>query len=249
MYHSVLKSRQSKYIVSPQQIENDFSAYHKMGYTPVFLREVVNFVDGKGALPAKPMVITFDDGHFNNMHYVLPIAKKFNFKIVINPVTSYSVVTQEKNEADNPSYSYLTLAQTAELEQSGLVEIGNHTHNMHKFNPRYGIKQRSSESETDYMSAVESDINRSQNLFISAGVTRPITFAYPFGAYNEIAKRILTAMGFRALLTCNEGISKITLGDPTSLHYLKRYNRSGNTTTEAFIKKVFAKIENSAVPE
>jgi len=242
MYHSVLKSRQSKYVVSPTQLESDFAAYQKMGYTPVFLRDVVDFVDGHGKLPAKPMVITFDDGHYNNMHYVLPIAQKFNFKIVINPVTSFGIASEEKSEAGNPAYSYLTLSQIAELEKSGLVEIGNHTHAMHKFNPRYGVKQKSGESHEDYVAALKDDIGKAQDLMASNGTTRPTTFAYPFGAYTDTARNTLLDMGFRAFLTCNEGVSRVTLGDPTSLHSLKRYNRSGNTDTEAFVKKVFWKL-------
>ena len=249
MYHSVLKSRQSKYVVTPTQIEKDFEAYQKMGYTPVFMREVIDFVDGQGSLPQKPMVITFDDGHYNNMHYVLPIAKKFDFKFVINPVTSFSVFSEEKNDHSNPAYSYLMLNQMAELEKSGLVEIGNHTHNMHKFNPRYGIKQKSNESTEKYVATLTADIQKAQDLLAANGVTRPTTFAYPFGAYNTTARDTLISIGFRAFLTCNEGVSKVTLGDPASLYSLKRYNRSGNTTTDSFIKKVFAKLEGEDVPK
>jgi len=247
MYHNVLKSRQGKYTVSPSQIEKDFQAYQKMGYTPVFMREVIDFVDGHGHLPQKPMVITFDDGHYNNMHYVLPIAKEFDFKIVINPVTSFGIFSQERNEHSNPAYSYLIMSQLAELEKSGLVEIGNHTHNMHKFKPRYGIKQKSKETTDEYITALTADIQKAQDLFTSNGVTRPTTFAYPFGAYNTTARDTLINLGFRAFLTCNEGISKVTLGDPSSLYSLKRYNRSGNTTTGAFVKKVFGELEDADV--
>jgi len=249
MYHSVLKSRQGKYTVSPAQLEQDFETYQKMGYTPVFLREVIDFVDGRGKLPQKPIVITFDDGHYNNMHYVLPIAQKFNFKIVINPVTSFGIHSERRGEVGNPAYSYLTISQMNELHQSGLVEIGNHTHSLHKFKPRYGIKKKPNESNDDYVAALVADIGHAQALFQNAGIPRPTTFAYPFGAYNEIARDTLIEMGFRALLTCNEGVSQVTLGDPTSLYYLKRYNRSGNTNTAAFVKKVFAKLEGDNLPK
>ena len=77
------------------------------------------------------------------------------------------------------------------------------------------------------------------DLFTENGVNRPITFAYPFGAYSSVARDTLVEMGFRALLTCNEGISKVTIGDPASLHSLKRYNRSGSISSESFMKKVF----------
>ena len=240
MYHSVLKTRQAKYAVSPTQLENDIIAYKKLGYTPVTLREVADWVDGSGVLPEKPMVITFDDGHYNNLHYALPILKKHNCKAVINVVTSFSKFSSDTLGEDNkPAYSYLTWDNLRELYESGLIEIGNHTHQMHQFKPRYGIAKVSTETIDEYCENLKTDIERANELITAASVPRPITFAYPFGKYTKEGRQVLDELGFRALLTCTEGTSQIKRGDPESIKTLKRYNRSGNTTTEAFVKKVF----------
>ena len=242
MYHSVLKSRKSKYVITPAQLETDFQAYADMGYTPVFLREVIDYVEGRGALPPKPMVITFDDGHYNNLSYALPVAQKFNFKFVVNVVTSFSSHSTESGDDSNPNYSYLTFAQMKELTDSGLVEIGNHTHAMHKLKPRYGVGRKSGESDETYCTALRADLEKSQQLITSAGVVAPTTFAYPFGKYTPECRTVLKDLGFKALLTCNEGISQIRQGEPETLLTLKRYNRSGNTSTASFTKKVFGEI-------
>ena len=241
MYHSVLKSRKGKYTIHPNELERDIVKYKEMGYTPVTLKEVSDWVKGKGNLPEKPMVITFDDGHYNNLYYALPILQKHNVKAVINIVTSFSrFSTETPGEANNPNYSSLTWDNIRELHNSGLIEIGNHTHAMHKFKPRYGIAQVSSETIDEYKNAIRTDLEKA-NTFLtqSAGVPRPITFAYPFGKYTKEGREVLQELGFEAILTCNEGISIIRRGDPTSLHTLKRYNRSGNTSHESFMKKVF----------
>jgi len=241
MYHSVLKSRRGKYTIHPDELERDIIRYKEMGYTPVTLREVSSWVKGKGKLPAKPMVITFDDGHYNNLYYALPILKKHNAKAVINIVTSFSRhSTETPGEANNPNYSSLTWDNIKELHDSGLIEIGNHTHAMHKFKPRYGIAQVSNETVDEYKKAIHDDLEKANALLTqNAKVPRPITFAYPFGKYTNEGREVLKDLGFEAILTCNEGISTIRRGDPTSLYTLKRYNRSGNVSHDRFIKKVF----------
>lgn len=243
MYHSVLKSRNGKYSIHPDQLENDIIAFKQLGYTPITLCEVANWVDYKTKdFPEKPMIITFDDGHYNNLYYALPILKKHNCKAVINIVTSFSKYSSEKpQDANNPSYSYLTWDNIRELHESSLIEIGNHTHSMHKFKPRYGIAQVGGETVEEYKESLYNDIECAQSLIEKCGVPRPITFAYPFGKYSTEGRNVLTEIGFSAMLTCNEGISQVTKGDRSSLLNLKRYNRSGNISTEKFIETVFGK--------
>ena len=241
MYHSVLKTRRGKYTIHPDELERDIKKYLKLGYTPVLLREVSAWVEGRGDLPEKPMVITFDDGHYNNLYYALPILRKHNVKAVVNIVTSFSRhSTETPGEAHNPNYSSLTWDDIRELHDIGLIEIGNHTHAMHKFKPRYGIAQVSNETVDQYKQAIRDDLEKANTyLTESAGVPRPETFAYPFGKYTKAGREVLQSLGFKAILTCNEGITKIRRGDPESLLELKRYNRSGTANHNAFIKKVF----------
>ena len=253
MYHSVLKSKKGKYTIHPDELERDIVRYIEMGYTPVTLRAVADWVGGDAGgagvtgvgggadLPEKPMVITFDDGHYNNLYYALPILKKHGCPAVVNVVTSFSRFSSETaGEAHNPNYSSLTWDDIRELHDSGLVEIGNHTHAMHKFKPRYGIAQVSGETVDAYRQAIKTDLETANRYLVdSARVPCPITFAYPFGKYTREGREVLQELGFRAILTCNEGVSKIRRGDPTSLLELKRYNRSGNEGHERFMKRVF----------
>jgi peptidoglycan/xylan/chitin deacetylase (PgdA/CDA1 family) len=239
MYHSVLKSNTGTYTIHPDKFESDITKFLQMGYTPVFMREVIDFVHSDATLPEKPIVITFDDGHYNNLYYALPIIQKHNVKVVISPVTSFSQYSERTGEHSNPNFSYLTAAQLKELQDSGLVEIGNHTHAMHKFRPRYGIGMKSSESIDCYREALRADIAKAQDYIAAAGVTAPTTFVYPFGKYTTESNAVFADLGFKAMLTCNEGISKITQGDPDCLLRLKRYNRSGGICTDQFVRKVF----------
>ncbi len=238
MYHAVSKNKSSKYVVTVDQLENDFQAIKDAGFTPVFMNDVIDWLNGSGTLPKKPIVITFDDGQYNNLSYVLPIAKKYNFKYLINPVTSFSEESIIRQETDNSNYSYLSWANIKEGLDSGLVEFGNHTANLHKLSPRYGISKLKNETNEEYKILLKEDINNAQKLLTEAGVKTPNTFAYPFGKYTSQAQNILIDMGFKALLTCTEEINKIQKNKPESLYQLGRFNRSGNYTTSQFIKKI-----------
>jgi peptidoglycan/xylan/chitin deacetylase (PgdA/CDA1 family) len=48
----------------------------KAHYTPIGLEQFLSWIAGSGSLPPRPVLITFDDGHTNNLHYALPALKK-----------------------------------------------------------------------------------------------------------------------------------------------------------------------------
>jgi peptidoglycan/xylan/chitin deacetylase (PgdA/CDA1 family) len=202
------------------------------------MREVVAFVDGVGELPQKPMVITFDDGHYNNLLYALPIAKKYGFKIVISPVTIFSKKCVDNNDVKNPNYSHLSFAAMSEAVESGLVEFGNHTHNMHRIKGRYGISQMSTETDAEYRAALSTDVQMAQAIIEQATHIRPTTFAYPFGKYNSTARGVLVDLGFRAMLTCNEHVNKVFAGNTESLYALGRFNRDADFSTDEVMGKL-----------
>ena len=238
MYHQVLNSRKGKYIVNERQLENDFLYLKDQGYTTVFLSEVIDWIDGKGKLPPKPIVLTFDDGHYNNMHYAVPIAKKHGIKFMIMPVTGFSEFSTTSGDHSNPNYSHLTFDQIGQLAASGTVEFGSHTHKMHKFKPRFGVLKMPNEDTETYRKNLINDVRISLDMIQNSGAPRPLSFAYPFGKYTTESENILKEMGFRAMLTCTEGVSIIKQGQPEDLHRLKRYNRDGHKSTESIFERL-----------
>lgn len=240
MYHAVLNGRKGKYIVSEKQLEKDFEFIKKQGYETVFLSEVINWIDGRGTLPSKPLVLTFDDGHYNNMHYALPLARKHGIKFMVFPVTSYSRFTTESGDHSNANYSHLTWEQIREMNESGYVEFGSHTHAMHKMKPRFGVLRMRGEDSSVYREKVMQDLEKAQSYFTQESkIPAPQTFAYPFGKFNDESQKIVEEFGFRAILTCTEGVSVIERGNPKGLLKLKRYNRDGHRDTE----EVFRRLE------
>ena len=238
MYHSILKSRKGEYIVSPDDLKNDLLWLKDHGYESIFVSDLIKFCEGESDLPQKPIVITFDDGHYNNYYYAKPIFEELGFKATINIVGSYTEFSTSSGDFDNPNYSHLTWEEIKSLQENEFFEIGNHTYNMHNFEPRYGIGKKSTESFDEYKKNLTDDVEKLERCFKDkCGFTTNI-FAYPFGKYSEDSYEILSGLGFKAFLTCNEGLNYISKGDASKLKTLKRYNRSGYYTTDNFFKHV-----------
>lgn len=241
MYHSILKSRSGQYIISPDKLKEDLLWLKNHGYESVFVSDLIDFCEGKKDLPQKPVVITFDDGHYNNYYYAKPIFEELKFKATINVVGTYSEFSTTSGDFDNPNYSHLTWGEIKALQQNEFFEIGNHTYNMHNLKPRYGIGKKPAEDFETYKENLTKDVTKLENCFKDkCGFTTKI-FAYPFGKYSEESYEILSGLGFKAFLTCNEGINHLKKGDESKLKTLYRYNRSGLISTEEFFKHVGVK--------
>ena len=68
MYHSILKdgARQGKYVVSPEVLARDLDALRARGCETVTVRDLIAYTRDGAPLPAKPVMLTFDDGYYNN---------------------------------------------------------------------------------------------------------------------------------------------------------------------------------------
>lgn len=235
MYHSLLKNpqKQTQYVISPELFEKDLQYLKKHGYTPVFMTEVIDFVEETGTLPEKPMVITFDDGYYNNYYYAHPLLEKYDMKAVISIVGR--MTDEFSNTPDeNPSYAHVTWDDILEMHLSGHWEIQNHSYDCHSYESRNGVCQVSTETDEHYKSFLISDLSHLQNQIAYVTGVTPNTFTYPFGAFDENTDEILKEIGFKATLSCTEGVSTIIKGEPDCLYKLKRHLRPPDVSSDEF---------------
>mgnify|MGYP002710047223 CR=1 FL=1 len=237
MYHSILKSKSGKYIVNPSTLEDDLKFIKNNGYTTITMTDLINYVYSDYELPEKPIIITFDDGHYNNLTYALPLLEKYDMVAVISIVGKYTDTYTESDEA-NPNYGYLRWKDINDLMKSGRFEFQNHTYELHNITKnRRGCMKMKGESFEAYKTVLSKDLSKLQQEFsINTGYI-PNTFTYPFGAISSDSMDIIKELGFKASLSCNEGINLI-IKDPNCLYQLKRYNRPNNLSTACFFNKI-----------
>ncbi len=239
MYHSLLKekSRSGKYTITPDTLKQDLEYIKSNGYTTINMEELINYVYNDGTLPEKPIIITFDDGYYNNFGYAIPILKELNMKAIISIVGEYTDTYSESGEA-NLNYGYIRWEDIKNAMQEETIEFQNHTYALHcNTKGRNGASKKKGESIEQYKKIFSTDLMRLQNEFKEYTDYVPSTFTYPFGSVEKCSTDIIKELGFKASLSCSSGINFITK-NKDSLFLLKRNNRPANITTENFFKKI-----------
>lgn len=238
MYHSILKdeARAGPYVLSPSALEADLDYLQHNGYETVTVSELVDFVDGKGELPEKPVLITFDDGFYNNYLYAYPLLAERDMQAVVSVIGEQTALYTE-NGQENAYWSYLSAGRLVEMQESGVFEIGNHSFDLHDDSVRKGCLKKRGESLSQYRQMLAEDTRQAQTYLAESGLTPPLCYAYPYGAYSEETEGILKELGFRCTLSCEERQNIISPGDPDCLYLLGRYNRPSGMSTTTFFDK------------
>lgn len=238
MYHHVLdKSRSlNKYTVSPDEFESDLKYIKEQGYTTVVVADLINFCEKGTQLPEKPIMITFDDGYESVFHFACPLLKKYEMKAVINIIGKYADLYSECDD-HNIRYSHITWQQLKQAVDENVLEVQNHTYDMHKNGKRNGIGKMRGESTEHYANAVGKDISELQERVKEKLGFYPTAFAYPFGTISKEALPVLKNIGFKAVFCCWEKVNYLT-GEREELYHLNRFNRPHGKTTAEFFKNI-----------
>ena len=241
MYHEVKPFKPGKDVITPWEFESDLKYLSKNNYTTIDMRELESYVYNNTLLPENPIILSFDDGYLNNYHYVLPLLKKYDMKIV------FSIIGKNTDDFtripdNNLDYSHVTWEQLNEMLGTGCVEVQNHTYDLHKYTKsRVGCKQKYNESDEAYEKTLIEDIGKLQEEIAQMTGFRPNTFAYPYGASSKNTDAVLKKLGFIATLTCNYGINKITRC-PSCLYGLKRICREHNSGIGSLLKEAYKTV-------
>ncbi len=238
MYHSLLKDRklQNDYTISPGLFEKDLKYITQNGYTTVTIKDLVNYVYSNKPLPEKCIMLTFDDGYYNNYYYAYPLLKEYNCRAVISPIIS---VTEKYTQSKDISvaYGYVSIDDIKEMVSSGLVEIQNHSYNMHSLEPRKGVKQKNSEDYEVYKASITKDITKAQDYLSKYAGVKTECFVYPFGAKSKGTLEIIRKLGFISTLTCTEKRNVITK-NPESLFEMGRYRRRSDESMADLLERI-----------
>lgn len=238
MYHHISEKSSSlgNYVVSPEQFENDLKYIKELGYTTISVDELIKFSEGKFDMPEKSIMITFDDGYLSFYEYAYPLLQKYNMKAVLSIIGRYTDLYSECDD-HNVNYAHVTWDNISEMSKSGLVEIENHTYDMHILNERKGCTIKSGESEDCYKTTLSSDLTIVQEKIKNATGKTPLAFTYPFGRMCKQSYDIIKEMGFKVSFGCEEKVNYLDKENP-DLYKLKRFNRSSGKSSAEFFKNI-----------
>ena len=136
--------------------------------------------------PGKKIIITFDDGYTDNYTIAFPILKEFGFKAVIYLVTGYKCNEWNLHEGE-PALELMSKEQILEMQNYG-IEFGGHTRH------HVDLKNSTADKQREEVTGCFNDV---------ATITgkKPLSFAYPYGAYNNDTLKVLAQSGFKYGIT------------------------------------------------
>lgn len=242
MYHGILPDNSralGDYVVAVSEFESDLRYLKDKGYTTVTMRAVIDHVKNGSALPSKAVVITFDDGYYNNYVYAYPLLQKYSCTMLLSPIAKWSDFYSEQPTVDE-RYTHVTWDHLREMRDSGVVEIANHSYDLHTLNlGREGSAKKASETTAAYHNVLSADLERAQTRFFDELGAKPTTYTYPFGAVSNEALEVLKTLGFEAALTCEEKRNILT-NDEACLYRLGRYKRPHGVSSAAFFQNILS---------
>lgn len=222
MYHHFVADGEecSEWTTTDACFREDLAWLRDHGYTFVLPRELA----AGEPLPEKPVMLTFDDGYNSNYTIAYPILEEFGAKAVIAVITSIPNVVDWS----------LTWDQCRELEASGLVEIGSHTHALHAQNKTYGtygVQRWEGESRDDYTARVSADLQMSADTLAAELGHAPVYLAYPHGATDAWADELVRGI-FAVTTTTKAQIADAADG----LYDLPRFNMNEKNRPWMFLE-------------
>ena len=236
LYHMIGPAKAYQFGITPDEFENDLIYLSKNGYTSITMTQLINHVDSGTPLPSKPVILSFDDGYYNNYAYAYPLLKKYHAKMVL-AIIGKSTDDFSAYPSNNMSYAHVTWTQINEMLDSGFVEVQNHTYNLHEISGgRTGCMQKPGETQAQYEKIMKNDVGKLQNEMTEMTGFTPNTFVYPYGRSSKNTDGVLKGLGFKATLSCSDGINLIT-GDPNQLFGLHRIERTHEQSVEHILKK------------
>lgn len=167
MYHLVLPQSiayKNDMIVTVENLEEQL-IHIKNNFKTVFFKdlETSKSVENK-------IILTFDDGYYNNLQYLIPLLEKYQLKVTIFIPTEFIQNNMNENER-----IYMNFEEIKSLD-SNLVEIALHSHSHKNFSQ---------------MSLAESkeDLLKNIRILEEQKINFTKVFAYPYGKFPKEKER------------------------------------------------------------
>lgn len=174
-YHNIESTNGKEDVlwIGKPRLNEQMKMLYDSGYHTILPDQLYRYLTVGTALPAKPILLCFDDGHEEHFSIAAHVLSTYRFKAVFFPMT----VTIGKK-------GYMSAAQLQMLSDSGHA-IGVHTWD-------HPDMTRLRESEW------EQQLSKPKALLETITGRPVVYFAYPYGAWNDAATMELKKRGIKA---------------------------------------------------
>lgn len=208
MYHHIqskeaaVAAKQTSLSVYTDVFKSQMEYLKSKNYTTATMTDLVNFFDSGVPIPAKSVLLTFDDGYQDFFTDAYPILSGLQFHATMFVPTGL---------IQNPGY--LTWGEISSMNP--WILFGNHTWS-HK-------------SVLAAASVMEKEISTADTQLSEHSLNSPKVFAYPYGPDNLTSENYLNSLGYKAAFTTTPGnvlckkqrfnLPRIRIGNTTLSYY------------------------------
>jgi peptidoglycan/xylan/chitin deacetylase (PgdA/CDA1 family) len=184
-YHSIAPRaprRLRAFCVHPDQFEDQARHIQAAGYHTLTVSELVS-MRAAGAVPAKSVVLTFDDGFADFHKAVLPVLLRYGLTATLYVTAGYIGDTSRwLEDEESRSLPMLTWSQLRDIARSG-IEIGAHTMSHPSL-------------DTIRLSHARVEITQSKRALEDGLGISVESFAYPYGNFSTAVRDLVVAAGY-----------------------------------------------------
>jgi peptidoglycan/xylan/chitin deacetylase (PgdA/CDA1 family) len=184
MYHHIQTQaaaqadKQQSLTVYTNIFQSQMQYLKSKGYNVLTMNDLVNFFDAGTPVPAKSVLLTFDDGYQDFYTDAYPVLSGLGFHATMFVPTGL---------VENPDY--LTWGEISGM--NSWVLFANHTWS-------HANVQISTQKMQYEISTADAQLS-------SHGLNSPKVFAYPYGFDSTLAENYLSSLGYKAAFTTTPG--------------------------------------------
>ena len=206
MYHQIIpeKHLQSHHFTDTGELDDmiitlevfteQMNYLKENNYTTLSLKEFEQVMVNQKMVPAKSILITFDDGYKNVFEFAYPVLKEHGFY-----ATHFLITEAIANTRVPYDSSYLQYASVEEInEATDVFDYGNHTHSFHQRN----------EEGVSFVEAYDSELVKEDIATANKWIGNSIAFAAPYGEYNPSTLDILRDLNTKMAFTIESGYAE-----------------------------------------
>ncbi|MBR1483273.1 MAG: polysaccharide deacetylase family protein [Ruminococcus sp.] len=191
-----------EYAVYASEFESDLQWLQKNGYTSITAAQLIDYLNGKGSMPKKPVLITIDDGKYGVYKRAWPLLKKYHMTASL-ALIGYEIdnATNAPDARSKSEAPYCTWQELAEMEASGEIEMVSHTDKQHYFSHdgRCGASTKDGDTLADFLPIAQKDYSDTARSFRQYFNKQPLVMAYPYSKRTELSDEAWLKSGFQLL--------------------------------------------------
>ncbi|MEG8074373.1 polysaccharide deacetylase family protein [Escherichia marmotae] len=206
-YHHILRDeentrfRHTSTTTSVRAFNNQMTWLRDRGYTTLTLYQLEGYLHNSINLPARAVVLTFDDGLKSVSRYAYPVLKQYGMKATAFIITSR--IKRHPQKWNPQSLQFMSISELRDV--SDVFDFQSHTHFLHRVD---GYRRPILLSRSEHN--ILFDFERSRRALTQFN-PHVLYLSYPFGGFNDKAVKAANEAGFHLAVTTMKG--KVKPGD------------------------------------